>query len=201
MAAITKTHQLNIAFKGTRDYLHGTDILSTILSLTGPIEEISFQIHRMTSYLLSARWVDGNELIELRKSGQLGSLMTYVDRERVKRIIAVIEDPKIKVIDRVAYDESRITESAYIIHNIITQEYPKEGNFIERVVALNKSLLQQMVENWPWLFMRVDLKRMPVSPKKISIELTRSIADRSFLSTIAGDGELLGTIYFSKRTI
>jgi len=193
-------YPLDLCFKGRRDYLAGTDIISAVLALSGPVESISFQIHRMTtSHPLMAQWLGEQELEKLRQSQQLCALMTYVGERQDKRMIAVTEDVKGTIEKRVPYKEELVTDSAYIIGKKILHEKAGSGNFIERIIALNKELINTVVENQQLVVMRLDLLRVPLNPHSVAIELIRVIGDQTFISTIVGDGEKLGSIYFAKR--
>jgi hypothetical protein len=33
------THELELAYKGNREYLHGTDIFTALLDVTGPVKK------------------------------------------------------------------------------------------------------------------------------------------------------------------
>lgn len=192
---------LDLPFKGSRQYLHGTDIIPAVLALTGSVEEVSFQIHRMAMYPLLVRWVDNSELEALRKSNALCLLMSYIDTEQERKTVAVVEDNSYQIDKRIPYDEEQVIAGASISGKTIVQKTGRSGSFIERVVALNKALILEVVGKCSLLLMRIDLRSMPVSPKEISITLTRVIGEKTFLSTISGDGDVLGTIYFSKRVV
>ena len=192
-------YALDLPLKGSRKYLHGTDIIPAVLALTGPVEEASFQIHRMALHPLLAQWVNNSELEVLRQSNDLCLLMSYIDTEQERKTVAVLEDKSCQMSKRIPYDEDLVVAEALVSGKTIVQKTESAGNFVERVVALNKALIHQVVASYPLLLMRLDLRCMPVSPKEISITLTRVIAEQKFISSISGDGDALGTIYFSKR--
>ncbi len=199
MLSEKKTYSLDLCFKGARNYLHGSDIIPAVLALSGPAEKISFQIHRMASHPLLARWVNEQELEKFRQTLQICMLMVYVDERHEKKTIAVFEDDQNQITTRIPYKEEHITESSYVSGKKIIQEMPNNGSFIERIIALNKLLIQQVETSHDLVLMRLDLQRMPVNPYRISIELTRVIAEQTFISVLMGDDERLGNIYFAKR--
>ena len=189
---------INLSFKGERDYLHGTDIFPSLLEITGEVKDISIQFHKLTSNVLRAQMVEESDISKLRSTGKLCALMSY-KKSSHQYFIALTETTK-SIISRYPYDEEQTTIGANIIGKEIIQNLYLAGSFIERTVALNKKLLNSVVNIHPWLFSRLDLKEAPVYPQSLSLRLTNEIGNRSFHSEITGDGLLLGKIYFSRRT-
>lgn len=192
-------HKLNLAYKGERDYLHGTDIIPVLFTLTGPVEQISIQIHRMMSRPLFAYVAEEAEIGQLRSTGKLCAVMVYVDSKEGRTFMVVTEDENSKIMERNPYDEKPVTTGFEVIGQKINQKIPGEGTFIERVVALNKILLNHVIGNNSWLFTRIDLNYAPLEPRSLSIELSRVMGGQSFKSVITGDGEQIGSIFFSKK--
>ena len=195
----SKAYPLNLSLKGMRNYLHGTDIITALFELSGRAENISVQLHRMASYPLVAKWVNEKDLNKLRMSQQLCVLMVYTDINRTRRLIAVVEEEGHQITEQRPYDEKQVTKSARITGRQIDQEVPNTGSFIDRVVALNKALLNHTEGEQLWLFVRIDLLYAPVNPNHLSIVLTHVIGSRNYKSSISGDNKVLGNIIFSKR--
>jgi len=193
-----KSEILNLAFKGGRNYLHGTDILPRLLEIIGEAKDISIQFHKLTNKVLKAQFVEESDLSTIRSKGELCALMTYRQSNQ-KGLISVSETTE-SIISRYPYDEELVIKDANIIEKEIIQHLPVTGSFIERTVALNKKLLNLVVDIHPWLFSRLDLKEAPLKPRSLALRLTNEIGNRSFHSEIIGDGILLGKIYFSRRT-
>ena len=136
-----KPYHLDLSYKGERCYLHGTDIafqLCKVLDISG---EVTIQFYKMATYPILAYHVDTDELSKLRSLGKMCALMSYRDTNQEIRIVALVED-KFKVISkRKAYSESKVILGANIVNDEIVQLVANQGNFFERVVALNKELL------------------------------------------------------------
>ena len=188
---------LKASLKGDRKYLHSTDIIIAILHLIGRVNNFSFRMHKITSKKLYMHFVDNDELNEYRSQNVLVALMTCI--KDGKNITIVFTETNQQVTDRYPYNEKKVT-SGYLIHdNTITQQSNNTGNFIERIVGLNKTLLNERVENNPWLFSRIDLQFAPFDCKLIEISYLREIGKHTYLSKLICDEKFTGKIFFSKK--
>ena len=192
-----RTEFIHLSMKGERSYLHGTDILYALIGLTGKCQDLSFNIHKLSSKVLRAQVVSESDVSTLRSSGELRALMIY-NQSSQRKIIAVTETIE-PITVRVPYNEENIIKGAEITDRKIIHNFPQEGNSIQRIVALNKKLLNSVFEIHGWILSRINLKISPLRPHKLSLKLTREIGGRSYQSDIYGDGDLLGKIYFSRR--
>jgi len=147
---------------------------------------------------LFAYVADKAEIGKLRLSGELCVVMVYFHSTEGRAFMVVTEDHSSKITKRNTYDEKLVITGCQVIGQKISQEIAGEGNFIERVVALNKMLLNHVAGNSPWLFTRIDLKYTPLESCKLSIELSQTMGGRFFKSVIMGDGKYIGSIFFSK---
>ena len=194
-----KPYHLDLSYKGERCYLHGTDIafqLCKVLDISG---EVTIQFYKMATYPILAYHVDTDELSKLRSLGKMCALMSYRDTNQEIRIVALVED-KFKVISkRKAYSESKVILGANIVNDEIVQLVANQGNFFERVVALNKELLNRVVSENSWVFGRINLLTYPIDPASTSIKLSGELGGNSYKSSIFGDNTLLGDIFFSRR--
>lgn len=196
----TREHVLDLPFKGSRPYLHGSDIVPALLALSGPVTRASFQFHRMATCTLAARAVDEAQLAALRASERLVALMSGFDGANARRLVAVGESPVQTPITRVAYDEDAVVAAAHIEGSTIEDTRAEAGSFMERSLALHKRLLNELHGPAAWLFSRLDLARAPVTPRSIRLRFQRRVGSDVFLSALEGDGEPLGTVYFTRRT-
>jgi len=189
---------LSLSFKGERTYLHGTDIFPSLLKITGPIKNLSIQFHKTTSKKLKLHFLKPSDVAEFRKCNDLCVLMIFT-RLGNREVISITETKK-KVSLRRPYDEERVTCDSKIEDKQIIQQNPISGNFAERVVALNKKLLNYEVKKQPWLFTQLDLEKAPVEPKELILKLERVIGSQVYQTLIHGDGNFLGKIRFSKNS-
>lgn len=196
MSNTATVHVLDLRFKGDRDYLHGTDIIPALLQLAGPLQKLSVQIHRKTSNELSAQWVDELKLSQMRKAGDICVLMSYEMLDGCKKYIVVTEDLSTPVKDSQPYDEQKVVNAASIQKQTITQELYAAGTLIERMVALNKSLLTQLEGHSSWLFCGLELKNLPDETAPLAISLKNKFGRGLYKSVIVTNGEELGSLTF-----
>jgi len=146
---------------------------------------------------MTAFWVSGKEVVNLKKQDPC-VIGVYQNNNSEKQYVVVIDDFSKPIDNRVPYDESVILEGAISFDQTIKQNTAKQGNFFERVVSLNKSLLNEIVENHPWVFSRIDLRELPVEVNALTISLLNNIGGHTYKSSIHADNELVGHLYFTR---
>lgn len=194
-------HPLVLPFKGTRDYLHGSDIVPALLALTGPVTRASFHFHRVARQPLAARVLDEAQLAALRAGEGLFALMSGVapgGRRVLVGVVAGRDDAP--AIARVPYDEAAIVAGARIDGATIEDSRADAASFIERTLALHKHLLDTLHGPAAWLFSRLDLARAPARPATLRLAFQRRVGTEVFVSALEGDGERLGTLYFTRAS-
>jgi hypothetical protein len=194
-----KSYTLELAFKGDRNYLHGTDIIPALLEITGPASNLSVQIYRMTSHFLVARHVTAPQLAELRRSRELCALMSYDQPSCGQAMIAVTEDTSQKVLSSRPYDEAAVVRTATRAGDKISQGTSETGTFFERVVALNKRLLTELEGEPNWLFCGLELAQVPARSAPLSIVMTNNVGRGLYKSSIAANGAEIGSIVFARK--
>jgi len=194
-----KRLELSLALKGERSYVQGPDICHALADTIGEVSNVMIQFHDMSSHHLVAYWVTKSEIVRMRSEPSFSGLMVYQDQNKEKKFVVVTQDAERPIANRVSYDESKVIEGASIENQQITQLTPGCGNFFERVVALNKRLLNEVVELHPWIFSRIDLVSLPLNPQQLIVHLETAIGGRTYKSSILGDDGSLGSIYFSRR--
>jgi len=190
-------YDLGFCFKGSRNYVHGTDIYHQILSLlSNQIKEkfdLSFHGIATSNMQLSYQAPKDETLIKF--------VCKYIDKSKNKIVFYGTEiDNKIEC--RYEYLENDICSLSQI--NTVKQEVilSKDStySFIENSVALNKYLLENLFPNanGKWYFTRLQLKQLPKEtcyPLKLSLK-----ANFNFKLTkteIFIDNQSIGFIYFS----
>lgn len=191
---------LHLPFKGGRTYLHGSDIVPALLSITGPVTQASFQFHRMATRPLCAIRVDTARLALLRRQEALFSMMSYRDSLAEARLIAVVESGEAQAPAQVVHDESVIVDAARWDGDSITHTVPQQASFTERLLALNKALLNRLAGRSAWVFSRLDLAEAPVDPACLTVRFARAMGPQVCKSTVFGDGQPLGDLYFTRST-
>jgi len=188
-----------IVLKGERKYLHGTDIFTKLLEGNDSFRKINMQFHKSCTKKLIAKSVSVSELIKMREKDMICVLLTCTSLD--EKLLVVLLETDDEVIERTVYNESKVTEGAIIEGNVIIQNKSVEGNFIERVVALNKTLLNNYIGENDWFFSRIDLAKSPSLYKNLSLEMVRELGSKIYQSIIKSDNDKLGTVYFSKDSL
>lgn len=184
---------LDLPFRGARDYLQGADIFNALIDLTGAQENMSLRLHALMHHGIDAVPIP-DVTTDLK---QFAGVFIYGGPEGLQKI-GLRDNSKI-VTKRVPYDEPRVIADASVHDHRIVSPGPSEFTFMERVLALNKALLQDIIpiEGIRWLATRLDLTRVPSSPMTLAVELVERLGTRLTKSSIAVDGEDVGFVYFS----
>lgn len=190
---------LDLRFKGERTYLHGTDLFDAMVELarraTGAgVSDIRMSFYRPIRRSVAARRVTSGAavprpcaLFELKSAGQPVAWELIEGSEPVA--------------GRRPYDETDVTAGAVVRDRLITQPAPTAYSFIERVVALNKRLLDQLRgdPSVSWWFGRLELSRLPAPAPALDLRVETDLGARLVRSSIEIDGRREGSIYFSEK--
>lgn len=186
-------------FKGERNYIQGGDIAAALAEHIGHGKSITIQLHAMVTQPFYIMRVSDTELARIRASGQFSALMAFVREDKTRELYVVTEEVVECAEQRITYDELAITNNSFVSGRKIVQDEWYSGNVFERVVALNKKLLNTCIEQHPWVFSRIDLSSWPVKPIGLDIELKNEIGKHTYKSLVKSDGDVLGFIYFTRQ--
>jgi hypothetical protein len=220
---------LELPFKGTRTYFHGTDLLPALLHLAAPsassadvaqaplpqtisaqtisAQTISVQFHRLATRPVQAKWVDGEELQALRAADALVALLSLRPPERHLVIIEQAQtEPARMPITRVDWDEAATVRNAQCTNDGNWQLAVPQVSLVslfEHMIALNKQLLNTQFGPHDWLWARVDLPqwRAPNRAGTLEIAFLRQIRGSVFVSEVRFDTVPIAVIYFSKKPL
>jgi hypothetical protein len=184
--------RLELAFKGERDYLQGGDIFNALAALTGARDSVVLQMNKVMRHALDAVPVpEGGPAVEFN------ALFEY-DGAGGRHSIAVVEDGSAEVTSRKPYDEAAVVADARLSGERIFSPGPSETTFIERAIALNKVLLNARFApaKIKWWFARLELDRVPISPRSAGVAFVASVGGRIAKSALEADGDACGFIYF-----
>ena len=161
MPAAART-RLNLAFKGSRDYLTGADILMGLLHLIGPARNISLRFHRLTATSI--------DLVVLQPSDDptvYDGVLLYEDAAGQSQRAGLEALPNQPITERVPYPEELAVADAEIVGQSIHSQAAVGFSFIERAIALNKLLLTRLCatdSSTKWIFTRIDMPERPSLP-------------------------------------
>ncbi len=193
--------QITFQFKGTRNYIHGTDMFNIMTAVDTDetiLSNIRFSVHgfvhKPLCQLYSADTKEAlNSVPNVRARCQF-------DKNGSTQWLVLSESESDAALDgRYEYDEDRIValckQDADSL--IITQTSP--FSFIETIVAMTKHLHQQLFPEviGKWVFTRIELDTACYERENLALRFRHNMNYRLTKSDVLVNGEKLGDIYFS----
>jgi hypothetical protein len=185
---------LEIKFKGDRNYLHGTDILTALENDIEDLNNLSFRLHKIVTHGLEAIVlpVDG-----IKNRDLAGLLLSGTKEPRHQ--IGLIENDARVVEERYKYDDKNVVAEALFQGDTAEMCNAISFNFVEQLVALQKALLQRNIDqlDTKWYFTQLDINHLPKKFNVLRLTVSQRLGIRLVKSKIVVDGNPLGTIAFS----
>jgi len=196
-----KKKQIAFRFKGTRDYIHGTDMFNVMMAESRSAltrNNIHLTIHdfvrtSICQLVITTSKESLNEMKDIAARCQL-------DLDGVTHWIGIAKDGKNNVSgERYTYDESRIISLCSMDGDGIVLDGLSPFSFIETVVAMNKHLHQQLFPEaiGKWIFTRLDLPQFCDVRENLALRFRHNMNFRLTKSEIEVDGRTVGDIFFS----
>ena len=198
---------LRLAYKGDRDYLHGTDIynaVTRIISGSNPgivFNKIKLSFHKVARNQFKMTY--GNHSL----LGQMPKDINVEGRfiSQTADIICWLTETDEHVVENLPYHEEDIVNKTSIDGNSITIEGEVPFTPIEILVAITKNLHMKLypVRAGRWFFTRLELNRLlKISDApKLKVEIEKNLNNRLTKGSIHSGEEMLGYIYFSLVTL
>jgi len=197
----TETVRLHLHFKGKRNYITGADIARSMLEIIGPCTSLRIEFHHMAACAIMMREVASMELPALKHRDDVYALMACKDLGGRLRYWIAESMLQASELLRVDYDESVYTRSAVLIESSIQADADAlQSNPVDALVALNKHLLNHCIEVHPWIFVRLDLQQWPFDSKDVQLKLVGNASHGIHRTTISSNGNVVGSIYFTRRS-
>ncbi|HFB66072.1 MAG TPA: hypothetical protein ENJ60_11100 [Aeromonadales bacterium] len=194
---------IEFTYKGTRNYIHGTDMFNRMMTEIPPgtlVEKIIFTVHNVVHSTKCHLYCSEDKTI-INKLDNISVRCKYeIEGITYWMAISEAEDTEHQSEKkRVAYDESKITELCNMIDNSITLSGESPYSFIETVVAMNKYMLQQLFPDvtGKWFFTRIDLPVLCSQNENINLILRHNINYKLIKTEIKSGGDIVGNIFFS----
>jgi hypothetical protein len=193
---------LNFSFKGARNYVQGPDILDAWCeALAGighrELSHLDITFHRMVTSQGKAREVSSVD----EGAEPPNAMLRFVENDAPRTWI--LEETGETIAERAPYDEETLVGASQIDtarQSIRVKSLPNFSN-AEIVVALNKALLLKLLPEakGKWLFTRLQLGRSFRHQKfnDLEVQFLGHSHYRITRSRVLGDGQPLGSIYFS----
>jgi hypothetical protein len=194
--------RLNFSFKGARNYVQGPDILDAwcdALAENGHRELANLDItfHRMVAHQAVAREVPGLE----DGAEPPNAMLRFMENEAQRTWI--LEETDEAITERGPYDEETLINASHLepAQQSIRVKPLQNYSNAEIVVALNKALLLKLLPEakGKWLFTRLQLARSfrHLTFSNLEVRFLGHSNYRITRSRVFGDGEPLGSIFFS----
>ncbi len=193
---------LPVRLKGERTYVQGPDIHDAVCDalekrgLSG-IEKLDLTCHQMVRTSLCARFLGPGE------TAPDGSPATFRFNHAGSPQTLLLSETGEAIKESVPYAEELLVSAAVFDQDAKAVKLASVPGFsnAEVVVALNKALLSRLFPevNGKWLFARLQLARSfrLTSFQELQVRFVGHSNFRITRSTLWGDGESLGTLYFS----
>ncbi|MUI52497.1 hypothetical protein [Aliivibrio fischeri] len=175
--------KLNFKYKGTRNYVHGTDVFNEVHDkLDSRVIDISFRkvIYNQCD-LVSG--IDRNAVSIIKTENAVYSLVENDDN----------------VIERYPYDEDILLIESEINENKIFVKYHNDFSLIEYVVALTKKInnFLNKPEYGQWLFGQFIINaKLPENVDVIEVQQNKVIGGKFSDNNVIMDGNVVGKIKF-----
>lgn len=193
------TFPSSLCFKGGRNYLHGTDIVWSLMCSLDSLAQVKLDIkfHGISHHQL--RWIEVDE-VELDEAAKVTGVLELKD----KKVRFKFLESDMPVTCKNYYDESAIVASCDVnLQNraiILTRSV--NANVIEKIVAMQKSLLQSLFPDivGKWYFTRLevsDLGALSLASGQLELKFIKNFNFRLTKSDIFFGQKHLASIYFS----
>lgn len=192
--------QVEFQFKGSRNYVHGTDMFSLMLTgyPTSVLSNIRFTVHGIVHTPICKLYLADNKEL-LNDVADIRARCQF-ETNSVTHWLALMQGVGDAVSGRrYEYDEDRIIKLCNMTDEGIVLLQQSPFTFIESVVSMNKHMHQQLFPDvtGKWLFTRIDLEAGCDEREKLSLRFRHNMNYRLTKSDILVNGEKVGDIYFS----
>lgn len=194
---------LNFRYKGSRTYVHGTDMYNQIIDVVlGEFPDLTGAEFRLTVHdlmhthgrMICRPWQDD----VVRPEGAVAEFhMAAVDR----KLIGWLIETDNAVTERYEYKESEIAGKSIVSGQSVSIKGEVPHTAIEILVAINKHLHETLFPDaqGKWFFTRLELDHLLPTDKEadFTLELVQNLHNRLTKSKIISRGQYWGNIYFS----
>lgn len=192
-----KKYNLEFCFKGSRTYVHGTDIfnkLTDLLKNEMKNEKIDLSFHGIakTNIDLLIKKPENDELLKF--------VIKFTDNSGNQNVLYAVENG-VRIESKYEYPEEDICKLSNLElenKNVILNK-DSSYTFVENAVALNKYLLENLFPNanGKWYFTRFQLNKIPENIYPLRLELKANFNFKLTKTEIIIGEESVGFIYFS----
>lgn len=192
-----KKHNLDFCFKGSRTYVHGTDIFNKTADLLKDKmknEKIDLSFHGVakTNIDLISEKPENEELLKFA--------IKFTDNSGNRDVLYAVENG-LEIKCRYEYPEENICKlsSLDLENKKVILDNDSSYSFVENSVALNKYLLENLFPevDGKWYFTRFQLNKIPENKYPLRLELRANFNFKLTKTEIFIGEKSIGFIYFS----
>lgn len=198
-------HSLDLTFRGNRDYLHGTDVYTSLVNLypnEAGSSAISLSFHsQIFTQIDFVGAAPGFNMEEPDHAAFRGRACIGTGSSAIHGLF--MESNRPVTTRRPCNERSVIAKAIINTEKRCARLQPEEeADAIDQVVFLNKQLhlISLPASKTAWLFARLELKRsLPAAGSgSFEVQLTQVLGGRFTRSDIRFNEEFLGNIYFAQ---
>jgi hypothetical protein len=192
--------QIQFRFKGTRNYVHGTDMFNAMTSScpSSSMNNLRFTIHDIVQTpLCQLYWTDRKD--ELGDIADIRVRCQFVINGSTQWLVLTQGEGEITSGARYDFDEEKIISRCLMEAGAIRLVQKSQYTFIENIVAMNKHMHQQLFPeaDGKWMFTRIDLDVLCDEQENLALEFKHNMNFRLTKSDVLVSGNKVGDIYFS----
>ncbi|MBE0627712.1 MAG: hypothetical protein IH606_23205 [Burkholderiales bacterium] len=205
-----RTIPLEMCFKGSRDYLHGTDMFNSVtkalknLVPARTVEGSSFylNIHAIARHQCDMHLADDCSDPETKPSGTI--VAQFGIQSPDAGIHGWLAETQRPVVRRVPYQEESIEAASRMAGRSIVHVGESPFTPVEVLVAITKVLHSALYppSRGRWMLTKLEIGALPLSAtiEGMRVELLHNLNNRITKSAFFNGSELSGHIYFSLVT-
>ena len=186
--------------KGTREYVHGTDIYAFLLrnlwAETQRVSNIGLAFsHRIENTACVCQWSDQEGELDMRAAPCRGKY----DVDGVAHYFCISPEEEDGPRERVDYNETEMSAAAIVSKKGAAMEINPKYTFIENLVALTKHFhnTHYKPDSNQWMFGKLELDAIPNNVVALEIGLRGMVAGKLSSCSIAANGTNVGSIFFT----
>lgn len=193
---------LDIAYKGSRNYVHGTSVYDQISGfIMSKLPEHATGTFRMVIHGFATKKCEFHYACDSKvaKKPERACMEISTSTGMHGWLVETSGD----IIDRVPFNEDAICAECSILDGYsvsMSSNLPFQP--IEILVAMTKHfhISEYQEDNGKWVFVRLELKRLlrAEDASKMSVRIDQNIGAKLTRSLVLSDGEQIGEIFFSK---
>lgn len=192
--------QIEFQFKGTRNYIHGTDMFNAMISahLNTVVNNIRFAVHGFVhTPICQLHMADSKEA--LNEVQDIRARCQFDANGSTHWLVLTQAEGDASSGGRYDYDEEQLIALCRIENETISLAQHSPFTFIENIVAMNKHMHQQLFPEvvGKWIFTRIDLDADYDERENLALHFKHNMNYRLTKSDILVNGNKVGDIYFS----